>query len=220
MLSLKTYFVRLLTVLAVFCFIDIVCSMLFLEHVRHQALSEDAAPFDAGFIFFGGANPSVTQMNVESLRRTDFALKLFQAGKLSRVVCLGGAYPSHGYSGSEDMKKYLIQKGVPEDKIISEHNSYDSKSNWRAGCAILKQNHWQQVVLIASPLHVFRLKKMIPAHDCGATIHFAAYDYATQNPRITCWQLWKQVHYEWTAYLAEFLLPDSFYQNILKRMRQ
>lgn len=160
----------------------------------------------------------------ETLRRVNHAINLFRQGLVENIFCVGGARPKRNVFGSEYMKQTLIDSGVPSKKILTERQSYDSKSNWKIASCSIKANDWNAVVIITSPLHIHRLKRSVfnePADHLD--LFFSPYSYHSYkdtNLELTRFAAWLQVQHEWLGYLSHYLLPESLRRYVLKTIRQ
>ena len=94
--------------------------------------------------------------------RTEKGIEIFKDG-IVKTITLSGGYerlvdleiPTH----AEAMKKFAIEKGVPESKIIIEEKSLDT-----VGQAIFTKRYlaipqkWKKIIVISSDYHIERVR--------------------------------------------------------------
>lgn len=91
-----------------------------------------------------GENPSLTLKY-----RLDAALEVSENYDCSFVVS-GGLTPGDLYSEAEVMKKYLMRKGVNEDKIYIEDKSTNTDENLKFSAKVIENNGLNKDVVICS----------------------------------------------------------------------
>ncbi len=175
---------------------------------------------DAVVILMGEVNAEFTDLGRQTIRRVNHGYDLYQSGRVAKILCVGGSRPSRSFSGAALMQQRLINKGVPAADIVLEPKSYDTRLNMRFAAEIAHEHQWQSVVIVSSPLHVYRIQRM-PAlrHWQDIQLHFSAFRYDQANPSITMVEKLRHAHYEWMSYLV-YALPDSMYQRIVRGLRE
>lgn len=160
---------------------------------------------DAAVVFFNGFG-GLEGLNAESHRRVSHAASLFHSGQVSNVVCVGGNHGPVLPSGSEYMYSALRRMGVPERQVVCDRVSYDTHSNWRAARRILRARHWEQAVLVSSPLHLYRIRSVVDGDglDLRLSPSSQLLDELTRDPLST----WQALHHEWAGWLL-MLLPSE-----------
>ena len=98
--------------------------------------------------------------------RVDRALKFYreqlaETGKPLTFIPSGGQGPDEVISESESMKRYLMEKGVPEDRILLEDRSTSTYENMLFSKNVLRaddpaDNHDGRIVYATTNYHVFR----------------------------------------------------------------
>lgn len=156
-------------------------------------------------------------MGPESLRRANYGIKLFKDGYAAHIIFAGGSRPSRNLYGPKLMAHFAQECGVPPEKIHYEVKSNDSISNWEESHRILKEHQWHSVLLVSSPLHLQRVKKMINHH--GINVYYVPVPYEGCDPPITPFDHWFSVHYHSASYLLYCLLPSSTYRNLINALR-
>lgn len=74
------------------------------------------------------------------------------------IILSGGQGPEEWITEAEAMKRYLIAKGVPKEKLIKEEASTSTFENFKFSLAIIKKAGYQpdSVVFITNAFHVLR----------------------------------------------------------------
>lgn len=88
--------------------------------------------------------------------RLDHALELFQKNLAPLVITTGGNFAGEKFTEGEVGKKYLQNKGIPEDKIISENNSQTTEQNIAGIAQIAKEKKLAKIILVSDPFHMYR----------------------------------------------------------------
>ena len=93
--------------------------------------------------------------------RLDLALSFYErqireTGKVPRFVVSGGQGPDEVQSEAASMRDYLIEKGIPEDRILVEDKSTDTAENMRFSQKIIEEAGRGEVAFFTTNYHVFR----------------------------------------------------------------
>ena len=88
-------------------------------------------PVDCAVVLGARVYPDGTPSDV--LRdRLDEAVTLYRSGEVSRVLVTGDHGTTH-YDEPDAMRSYLVEQGVPREKIFVDHAGFDTYSSmWRA----------------------------------------------------------------------------------------
>jgi len=103
-----------------------------------------------------GETPSISLKS-----RLDKAAQYLILDKEIKVIVSGGQGDGESITEAEAMKRYLVQAGIDEARIIKEDKSTSTKENLLYSKKIL-DNLWQRsnhkLILITSDFHIFRTK--------------------------------------------------------------
>ena len=218
---MKAFFKKSITVLLILGAADL-AGVVLMNYPLSRSRSSDTVPLNtAGMVFFRGFDETRHSLSPDTLRRANEALRLYQKGTVSVIACIGGARPWSNEYGSQNVKDYLVSRGVPGEKIVVDRESSDSQTNWQVVRRLARDQGWKQVTLIASPMHNQRLKKIVAAAPLAAEkIFYSSYSYADCEPPLSWTELWIDTHYEWLAYTAEFILPEALYRSSVRLVRK
>ena len=88
--------------------------------------------------------------------RLDAAIKIYENCKVKPVIMpSGGQGPDEKISEAQAMKNYLLEKGVPEERIILEDKSGTTMENLKNCQALIGPDHGR-IALVSSNYHVYR----------------------------------------------------------------
>ena len=138
---------------------------------------------------------------------------------VNHILCVGGARPRFNVFGSESMRQFLIDEGIPAERVFLEKKSFDSRTNWHMAYKTVKSHGWDKLIVVSSPFHLHRFRQIIrdePKKDLK--VFFSPYSLKYSQPLITYFDIWMQVHYECLAHFSQ-LLPEKTYNKMIKQMR-
>ena len=170
---------------------------------------------DVGVLFFAGFDAD-DGLDREGRTRVDQAAMLFHAGRIAKLICIGGRRHDPERYGAELMADRLRGLGVPDHALRVDRQSFDTLTNWREAVAILRAEGWRQPLLISGPLHLARIR------------HIAREPFPIAlSPARTVWQQladqplrsWAIVHLEWAAWAAMGLLSPDTHRGLVERWR-
>jgi vancomycin permeability regulator SanA len=99
--------------------------------------------------------------------RLDAALALFQAGHC-RLVVVSGATGAEGVDESEVMKRYLVERGVPPERVLQDSQGSNTAATARNVAAVLRERGSTRVLAVSQFFHVPRLRRLLAAE--GLTV--------------------------------------------------
>jgi vancomycin permeability regulator SanA len=213
----KNLFKFLFISIAVIVLGDIVASILYYNRIdNYLEKRQEVLDHDVGVVFFDDFG-EYSGLSVETLRRLRHAFKLFRNGAVKNIICVGGAREKKNLYGAKRMRKALMRMGVPEGNIFYDMYSYDSATNWQEAHRIILENNFKSVVIISSPLHVYRLANIVGGK--GLKISLSPYNEKNNKGFHKFFPIWKYVHYEWVASLAKKVLPGGIYNQVIYMWR-
>lgn len=164
-------------------------------------------------------NNETGELGPETLRRLDHVHNLYQEGMVNYILCVGGARPRFKVFGSELMRRFLIDEGVPAGRVFLEKKSFDSKTNWYMAYKTVKSHGWDKMIAVSSPFHLHRFRQIIRDEPRKhLKVFFSPYSLKHVQPSINYFDIWMQVHYEWLAHFSQ-LLPEKTYNRLIHDMR-
>jgi uncharacterized SAM-binding protein YcdF (DUF218 family) len=174
-------------------------------------------PFPAGVLFFSDFGPDGAGLGPTSLAGVERAAALYRSGRVQNLVCVGGLRERAGRNGAQRMCDALEQRGLPKTALAADAGSFDTVSNWRQAEGILHRRGWHRVLLIAAPLHLYRIADL--TRGSGLDITLSPSSELEERLRLEPLRTWAQVHREWIARAAMWL-PGDLQQRWIKRWRE
>jgi len=127
---------------------------------------DSAAEYDAIIVLGAQVLPDGTP-NVQLSWRLDAALEAWQKKNVPIVVC-GAQGKDEPVTEAEAMKRYLEDRGVPADQILTDGESFNTRQNLlNAGKLLKDRPEVRRVLIVTSDYHVPRA--MALAEDQGFT---------------------------------------------------
>lgn len=96
--------------------------------------------------------------------RLDKSVELYDGGYYNFIIVSGGI-GKEGFDEAKVMKSYLIDKGIPEDKIIEDKNGYNSYMTAENTSKIMDELELDSVMVITQYFHVSRTKLVFSKMD-------------------------------------------------------
>lgn len=150
-----------------------VAALLLIEIPIVRSASQKPEP-DANYIVVLGAavygeNPSITLQH-----RLEGAARYLEANPRTKAVVSGGQGKGEDISEAECMRRYLVEHGIDQDRILLEDRSTSTKENLAFSKAVIEADGGSvdRVVIVSSAYHLYRAKRI--ASDLGVTAAGAA----------------------------------------------
>lgn len=170
--------------MAIIIFIFFSNSLIFLEFCRQWEVKgshiSTVKNYDAGIVLTGMAEYN-SDLDVLSIRRGGDriwqALTLYHKGKIKKIIISGdnGYVTDKGLHEAKQMKKVLLEWGIPEKDIITEEVSRNTHENAVETKKLIDRSypHLEKLLLITSGTHMRRAK------GCFEKVGLACDTYAT-----------------------------------------
>ena len=97
--------------------------------------------------------------------RLDHAVALFEEGIAPYLVVTGGKLPADRTTEAASARRYAIQHGVPEDRILFEDQGRTTLESLEAVGAIFRERGFTSGVFVSDETHMLRVLRM--ASDQG-----------------------------------------------------
>jgi uncharacterized SAM-binding protein YcdF (DUF218 family) len=104
--------------------------------------------------------------------RLDHAVLLYQQGRSSTVMVLGGSRPGDPTTEAAAGRDYLVAQGVPADAALAEPVGNTTLESLRAAAHYMSAHGLTSAFLVSDPWHNLRIEKM--ASDLGIEGHASA----------------------------------------------
>jgi len=134
------------------------------------------ADYNEDVVIVLGAAVHGDQVSIHLARRLDAAIEYHRQNPDAMIIVCGGQGPGDIMTEALAMERYLIERGVPQDRIIQEDMSTSTYENLYFAKGILDEYFPDgfQAVLITNDFHIFRAVSM--ASRMGMFVnHIGAY---------------------------------------------
>lgn len=121
-----------------------------------------------------GAEPS-TMLRL----RLEEALKLYRQNYASTIIVSGARGPDEDISEAEAMRYYLIQNGIPADRIVIEDQSFNTYQNLANSKKLMRELGLEKAIIVSNASHIRRA--LILARNVGLEASAAAAPMAGNN---------------------------------------
>jgi len=218
----KKGFIRTILVVCACVIVDAAACLVLFTFLSRPG--EETAPAKAGIVLYGGIR-ALPELDRETMRRLNRAFGLYSDGSIEYLLCAGGKRSQKGYYGARIMAEKLRALGVPRERIYREDESNDTVSNLENALAVANSHGWETVLIISSPLHVWRIKRIISSNGSASrateriAIGYRGYSYTDCTPRCGMLEIWGYMHYSGIAVLARKALPDKAYRTVIDMLR-
>lgn len=161
----------------------------------------------AGVVFYSG---SARQADA----RIEKGIALLEAGKVDRLVMVGGHRPQEGIVGSQDMALDAIRRSGHGARISADVSSRDTISGLQTLAAQPALAGADQLVFVSSCMHALRAKAIYQALSSRSARARSACATASLNPV----DIWQRAHYEAAAW-GLYILPEGWRDAIIDGLR-
>lgn len=149
--------------------------------------SDDDVPADVAVVLGNHVSPAGEPARRLQLR-LDRALDLYRAGLVPRIIVSGGRDPGSPYE-ADVMKRYLAERGVPEDHIIADRGGVNTHATARFVAAYLREHGLRSAVAVSQYYHISRCKLALRRFGVEATGAHADLDLELREP----WSLLREL---------------------------
>ena len=89
-------------------------------------------------------------------RRLNRALALYEAGYADTIITTGAQGADEPMPEALSMKRYLVERGVPEQAVVCEDASYNTKQNLAYAKIIMEERGYATALVVSSDYHLWR----------------------------------------------------------------
>ncbi len=93
------------------------------------------------------------------------AKALYEQGVANHIVTGGGRRAGDRFTEAEAGRRWLVEHGVPDDKVVTVGEGNDTLGTLKAVAEKAKQSGWSTAVIVSDPWHSLRARTM--AKDAG-----------------------------------------------------
>lgn len=100
---------------------------------------------------------AIVLLEGDGLHRYQKSVELFNQGWAKKIIFSGGITDyEYGSFPFSDVIPHILKNGVPEDAMIFENKSLNTKEQATEVIKILNYNKWKSIILVASHEHQYR----------------------------------------------------------------
>jgi len=188
---------KLLLFLLILLLLPIFFHSFILNHLANSLVVRDKLmPADCIVVLAGDANGErVTQ-----------GVKLFNFG-LSKKMLMSGGQLAWRLTSADWMRKQALFMGVPASAVITEGESASTRENALFTLPILKAHGIKSIILVTSPYHALRAKKVFQKVFAHSGIAIISYPATQSDFKANGWWL----RHEDTQYVVHELFAFVLY---------
>lgn len=124
--------------------------------------SQPDSVVEVDYLIILGAGLNGEQLSWTLRERMQKGLYYLERFPKAKVVLSGGQGPGENISEAEGMRRYLVDQGIPDERILKEDRSTSTMENFRFSKEILVQQGGfqdsERVAVITNDFHLFRSK--------------------------------------------------------------
>lgn len=106
-------------------------------------------------VVLGSPSTATGKTSIIQKSRVNKGIALYQQGLAKKLLFTGGAAWNE-FVESKTMKRYAIEKGIPDAAILIETKSNNTDENAKFSYQILKKLGFSKVIVVTSPFHTRR----------------------------------------------------------------
>ena len=145
------------------------------QYISVARFGAHVSPVKSDVIIVLGAEVRGDQPSPALADRCDWAYQIYQEGYAPKLI-LSGAKGSGRISEAEAMRRYLLKKGVPDDAMLLEENSYSTRENLANSKAIMAEQGMKTAIITT---HLFHQKR---AQYLAKELGMQTSGYGKQSP--------------------------------------
>ena len=132
------------------CYLALVCAVM----ARERADYGDASA-DVGIVLGAWVRPD-GQMSTTLQHRVEAALRAFEEGRVGALIACGMRGADEPESEAAVMARYFTARGVPEEAVVVDDRSADTRESLRNAREIMRERGWQTALVVTSDYHLTR----------------------------------------------------------------
>ncbi len=161
--------------------------------VSLAGLWDDARPSDVGIVL--GNTVGRDGRPSDRLRaRLDKAVGLYRSGMFRDVIVSGGV-GEEGFDEAAVMKRYLVESGVPEDRVHADGRGLDTFETARNARALMAARGWGSALVVSQYFHVPRCRLALRRAGVGEVSSAHADYFELRDLYSTCREVAAYAYY-------------------------
>ncbi|WP_404470229.1 YdcF family protein [Sutcliffiella horikoshii] len=161
---------------------------LIIVHSLIYQTAKQEPPKNVDYLIVLGARVKGEVMTKALLFRVEAALEYLKENPNTKVIASGGQGPGEDITEAEAMRRYFVEHGIDEDRIILEDRSTTTFENLSFSKALMEDG--ASVAIVSNDFHMYR------AAVIGKRLDFAeVHTLAGKTPTIAIFKLWSREYF-------------------------
>ena len=123
-------------------------------------------PDENGTLVILGCRAYEDRPSVMLKNRLDGAIEYLHNNDTCKIIVCGGQGEDEQYSESYVMAKYLVENGIPQERIIQESKSSNTEENIKYAVDIIRENGLdEKMIIVSDSFHLYRASLFASEYD-------------------------------------------------------
>lgn len=154
------------------------CLVVLIQSLIYHSQKNEMDTFE-NYVLVLGAKANNGNLSKTLINRLDTTVEYLNKHKTAKAILCGGKENNNELSQAEYMQKYLIEKGIAKERLITETSSKNTYENIKFALEKLDKKP-SEIMVISSSYHLFRAKfilyrfgilaRTVPAKTPGGAI--------------------------------------------------
>ncbi|MEB3025058.1 MULTISPECIES: YdcF family protein [unclassified Parvimonas] len=154
------------------------CLVVLIQSLIYHSQKNEMDTFE-NYVLVLGAKANNGNLSKTLINRLDTTVEYLNKYKTAKAILCGGKENNNELSQAEYMQKYLIEKGIAKERLITETSSKNTYENIKFALEKLDKKP-SEIMVISSSYHLFRAKfilyrfgilaRTVPANTPGGAI--------------------------------------------------
>lgn len=135
----------------------------------------------ADYMIVLGAHVNGRELSRALQNRLDAAFSYYQTSPDTICLLSGAMGPGEDITEAKAMQEYLVHRGIPEDKLLLEEESYNTEQNI-ANCRVMTDMDEKKVLVVTNRFHLYRALCICRKQGMKSVMGLAAEDHPIMIP--------------------------------------
>ena len=135
------------------------CVVVLIQSLIYHSKKNDIDTFE-NYVLVLGAKANNGNLSKTLINRLDTTVEYLNKHKKAKAILCGGKENNNELSQAEYMQKYLIEKGIAKERLITETGSKNTYENIKFALEKLDKKP-SEIMVISSSYHLFRAKLIL-----------------------------------------------------------
>lgn len=135
------------------------CLVVLIQSLIYHSQKNEMDTFE-NYVLVLGAKANNGNLSKTLINRLDTTVEYLNKHKTAKAVLCGGKENNNELSQAEYMQKYLIEKGISKERLITETSSKNTYENIKFALEKLDKKP-SEIMVISSSYHLFRAKLIL-----------------------------------------------------------